>query len=568
MSSRHLIEQFDFNIAFDRVDAAMQSDAYLSELLTGTLLPIIDEVLNAYDIPGTVLSLAELELDLGALARADYAYQVGPRLRAVLSDALARALPDAAARSGSADPPLVAMQSRYDAELDQLALFLASGRLPWHADIAHGQAHVVALDRLLEHAGDPLWTLLAEALRQPDSARRLIEQYPERQLLAILERSAAGHAAALRAVLDAVLARLPHDAERALVHLCWQRVLEAGLARSSTASTVQTLGARILAELGGAPRQGNLARLERFLGTGQWPAAAVPGPGPGHVHALDQLLELGGGALWSVVDGALGHPDSARRLVEQFPERQLLAILQRRAPQQAVGLCRLLDALREHVRSGRLAEAVRERSLSWCWQKVLAASAAPPDAAISPTLLCASILGELATLADAVPDELAELAQLLGTGQPSWNGRTQVEALDRLLEHQSDSVRPVLAAALARPDSVRRLARHYPERQLLAILSLCAPGRADGLRKLITTLRQHARAHQFGNVGEQQLMQFCWQQVLAASQSAALATEALGARIVAELAALYRRGANAEPDGQWPANSEQGSTSAPGQPDA
>ncbi|MFP5390322.1 MAG: contractile injection system tape measure protein [Gammaproteobacteria bacterium] len=87
-------------------------------------------------------------------------------------------------------------------------------------------------------------------------------------------------------------------------------------------------------------------------------------------------------------------------------------------------------------------------------------------------------------------------------------------------------------------ERARRLVADLPEYQLRAILRLSAPSQAHARLALIAELRAIVRRGHWPEVTEEQLVQMCWQHILAVSVArpvVAIAIAALRARIVASL---------------------------------
>jgi hypothetical protein len=318
MTATHVIDRLDVELEFDTGAAGMPDETELARLVKKVLLPAVDDVLRAMDDPDGVLTIPEIALDLGEFEYAQLDAQAPARLRELLRDALAAAR-RAARQPGSGAHAPVHMDAAAS-ELAQLAAFLASGRLPWHADLKRRDLHVALLARALERAGDGLLRMLDAALARPGALRRLAEQFPAAQLRAVL---------ALRAD------RMRADSAGAAA---W----EAGLA-----ATVARLEGRPPAVAGAdaaARVTDGLAALAQYLRSGRLDADAASAPeaaGPAHVALLDAALTESADALHAVVRAALAHADGARRLVEQFPLRQLMALVRTAAPDRAAALLSL-----------------------------------------------------------------------------------------------------------------------------------------------------------------------------------------------------------------------------------
>jgi hypothetical protein len=577
--TRHLIGELVFDIAIDSRNRTMREDAYLRRLVTATLLPVVEQVFDGFDDGDTVLVLDSLEIDLGDIGQADYEDTAVKRLRAALADALHRALADARQARGAGGGSdhadgAASIVSRHESELAQLGRFLATGTLPWHADIGQARLHEALLDRLLARPGTGLWAVLARALADPRSARRLVAQFPNHQLLAVLRGSAGARAGQFEALL-AELRQVPSGAD--LAAAAWVHVLAACTAAGAAAAAaaaadadadadadtdtdtdvdVQAACARIRTALAPsataalaqararaqeqAPLQCDLDALAHFLDSGALRAAPDGLDQPTHHALLERLLEHGGESLRAVLARALAHPGSARRLVAQFTERQLLAVLRRMAGAGAAQFESLLGEAFQPPPGGA------GRAPAALWAQVLAACTDP--AGVDAQMQCARIRASLARAAGkvdapSIPD-IDLLAQFLDSGQlPAGLERVTSQLahealLERLLMRGEDSLWAVLARALADQRSAHRLVAQFPERQLLAIVRSTAGARAEPFETLLA---------------EAKFAPAAWMQVLAACTGNAGAVDAQAdcARIRAVLGRLTAdagAGAPAKPD--------------------
>lgn len=472
--SRHLIEELVFEIAFASDNQAIRTEAYLSELLTATLLPVVEQVLDEFDDGQAVLLLPSLELDLGDIDQADFEQQAAQRLRVALDDALQRALP--AARQARGDLAIGAictdgggagatLVSHQQSDLAQLAYFLDTGRLPWHADLASPRLHEQLLARLLQSGGDALWEVLARALSQPGSARRLVEQFPEHQLLALVRDAEPARAGQVDALLGLAAQWTDGAAWR-------QAVAERGARSAPRLQALEGLSHGAMIDL-----------LAEFLDSGQLRIAPDSMAGlPAHEALLERLLAHGGDAIRIFLARAMADPASARRLVGQFPERQLWALLRCVNPERA-------------------AQAV---PTSMSWQDVFADCMNEPDAGRANSV--DTIFDEFldsGRLAAPAGNPAAILARLVEHGGDTLlplisralthSDRAQ-RALERLLAQGTDALWALVARAMADPASILRLVDLVSREHLQAVVQRVAPQRANRIAALLDELSLGANA--------------------------------------------------------------------------
>jgi len=523
MSGPHLIERLDVAFEFDPPDPELQDEGRLLRMVKDTLLSVLDEVMDACDEPGAILVLPSLALDLGTIERHALRQQAPARLRALLEDALAAArqqarLAAAGPEGGAVGPSasaLPSIRSVQDDTLARLAAFLCSGRLGWDAPPRRGELHVELLDDLLASAPGALARMLADAIRQPQALRRLAEQFPPRQLEAILATAAPGQARALLAWR----ATLAVGSGGTDATLAWTWVLGVALGATAPAAglaaVAAAIGRRSAALAGAALAPDDTKRLAAWWRRGERDAGAAA--------MLERLLSAGGGpalrdGLARALRAALPTPDGARRLAGAMSLRLRERLLHFLMPSGAARLLGLMSEVERQLVArvgdrGRAADAHAH-----CWLELLVAGLDGVGAVVHVDAVRARLHAVLdaaaqgASLpvrgggeaADATtPDELAQLAAYLERGRfdgaAPLAGVPHVLLLARLLERagRSRAAREAMLRMLARvsasPAALRRLVGQFPQRQLASIVDAAAPGQAAALLALLLELQDGAR---------------------------------------------------------------------------
>ena len=390
MTARHRIEHLDVELECGVPGAAAPDEDALARLVRTVLLPVVADVLDAMDEPGAVLTVPQIALDLGEIEQAAVHEEAPLRLRALLSDALAAAKRTA---GGAQGPARVATD---DDGLAQLAGFLAGGRLPWHADFKRRDLHADLLAQALAGSRAPLLRMLDGVLRRPAALRRLVEQFPLAQVRALL--AVAGDATvgpwrqALAAVVEAQAARSAASAAGVSGMTAGAGVVgpadvaagAAGAAPLGPADATADSDQRGAASAAAAAPA--LTALAGFLRSGRIDAGAVlpaDAAGPAHVACLDAALAVPSADLAAVLRAALRHPDSARRLVEQFPSRQQIGIVRALAPGHAAALLTLFAALQD----ARPADVGHGAGRLAAWLVVLGLALEAPDADVDAAVV-------------------------------------------------------------------------------------------------------------------------------------------------------------------------------------
>ncbi len=614
MSAVHRIDELVFDIAYDSRSAAIPSESYLSQLLTGKLLPAVDEVLDSLGHGDEVLRVPTLELDLGVIDHDDAENQLTQKLRNALDDALRRLLPHSprhAAMGGpvSADGERspVSVVSRQASGIEELAGFLASGTMPWHADVNRPGLHSALLERLLEAGGAALWAMLSHALAHEASAQRLVAQFPEQQLRSVLMRANPEHAPQFLALIAEARGWPTAHGGQLATQTVWRQVLAWGLVRGGSAAQALDACERIRAGLSGqAPRPASnggvaaasavsharmLAGFSAFLdgvpldsGIDHEAAPYTP------VQLLDRLLANGGAGLQSVVRLALERSASTRRLLDHIPGPRLKAMLMLANP--AAG--EQLQAMVERVQDGEAGTASAPELRRMAWEQVLRAAFSRRTAAPALHEASASIARKLSQLSGkdashfsallttpAANEEVPVLqaanpgTQAQPSATPAVSRHSQLVRLCRFLEHGvlremdeggrgSQTHEALLDAVLAQADealwnalaraletsaSARRLLEQFPRQQLSMIAHLSAPAFAAPLERLIERVTDaDGDGIDPGGRG-QALFRVCWRHVLAACTArpqGQLTPASVYAKIALELASAE------SPDGSRP----------------
>lgn len=318
-------------------DAALR--AQLGGLVQRHLLPVIARACDALDAPGQLWRAEQLTLDLGRLpldadaqrpAGEDWGRALAERLETCLAPALADAL--------QPTPPR-------QADLELLAQFIATGSVPWWADLDDRGLVTAALRRVLDDGpalralglgqAGPTWPRLVASAGDEEAMRWLDALLPDAASRALWQPWRDALADAMAATGHTALALRP---------LWWTLALPAaargrmpGLQGLDPAALAQAL----VAALGLAP-QALWPAWRRAFDQRLSSAGAAVAPAAGLVAAATQS---GAERWWRALDGAPGAPaiDGA----PSDPSGAAPGWLQREAAAQAEGslLQRLLTAL-------------------------------------------------------------------------------------------------------------------------------------------------------------------------------------------------------------------------------
>ncbi|OGB25282.1 MAG: hypothetical protein A3I66_04265 [Burkholderiales bacterium RIFCSPLOWO2_02_FULL_57_36] len=239
MNTPHRIDELIVDLSFQRdtgADVPVDEDL-LRGLVIDKLLPALDQVLSQHADGGGVWQIDTLEIDLGDIPEeeldSELPLRLQDRVRSALADLL-RGSPQSAAGTGLRTIP------RATADADFLKRYLRDGGIVSRVAPDALAPHEAALDRLLEGATSELLSLLRHAPMRPVFARRLAQQFPQRQLHALLRTlvpvSDADQLLQLIERFEQMLVRSEGDgaAHRNMLRVLWQHVLELAL-RDGTA---------------------------------------------------------------------------------------------------------------------------------------------------------------------------------------------------------------------------------------------------------------------------------------------------------------------------------------------
>ncbi len=308
----HRLHRLELEISTAEEPLARSLMDRLSQLHHSALESLLERVFSELSPPGRRDRLEHLELDLGTLQASDLEQQLPQRLEAALRRALASRLPPPLPPETSTAPAGPAADADgLQRQLELLALFTATGSLPWWAPRHDRQLIAAALDSALalpplvlrallqQLAGAPgepsvaLQRLLATA--SPQQRPRIEQALQE----AALEGEALQGEAAMKAAQEAALLAAPEEAPEAELQaqLVAAKNFDAPDEPPTNAEASPTTTAPPEAPGEPDPNPPNpsaLAHLAIYASTGRWPPGEGLGPNPPQAlaAALDSALAL------------------------------------------------------------------------------------------------------------------------------------------------------------------------------------------------------------------------------------------------------------------------------------
>ena len=377
----HRLHRLELEISTGEEPLARSVMDRLSQLHHAALESLLERVFSELSPPGRWDRLERLELDLGTLKASDLEQQLPQRLEAALRRALAARLPPSLAQPLPPETSPAAAGPAADADelqrqLELLAVFTATGSLPWWAPRHDRQLIAAALDSALALPPPELRALLQQlpgppgepsvalqrllAAASPQQRPRIEQALQEAALQGETLEGEAAMKAAQEAALQADLVAVMNP--KAPV----ESPTKADTTPTTSDSTPTTTAPP---EAPGEPdpnppNPSALARLAIYASTGRWPPGEGLGPNPPQAleATLDSALALPSPelrALLQQLNGAPGEPSAA-----------LQRLLAAASPQQRPQLEQAI-------------KAAHDGALEAAQKAVLQAAAKPTDAAAS-----------------------------------------------------------------------------------------------------------------------------------------------------------------------------------------
>ncbi|NJM26135.1 MAG: hypothetical protein HC859_12250, partial [Bacteroidia bacterium] len=189
IKQRHLIAQqvLELTTASQQHAPALQRE--LSALYQDELLPLINEVFDEAVGPHECLRINRLEIDLGHITDTNYE-TLKDRLRKKLGEALRHQAAQSFYDYGQQERGLagreVSTKPVAQSDMELLAAFITTGRLPWWASSAESTSIAQLAAKLIDSQPDRFRVALIRLLETDTYAERIIHQLPDAVLIASL----------------------------------------------------------------------------------------------------------------------------------------------------------------------------------------------------------------------------------------------------------------------------------------------------------------------------------------------------------------------------------------------
>lgn len=173
----HIVHRqiFDLNLASE--DEVQDLASEVERIYNRFLIPMLDRIFTKYDIPGHIIKIDRLEIDLGHIDPADIEFSMVKAFEKALVLKLTEILDESRVAFDDASAPEIIPAAPVKIEL--LTEFLNRGRLPALAQLGDFELENLMLD-LIQQSPTQLRHLLAKQVQRSDQTlRRLVLQFSE-----------------------------------------------------------------------------------------------------------------------------------------------------------------------------------------------------------------------------------------------------------------------------------------------------------------------------------------------------------------------------------------------------
>jgi len=176
--SVHIIKAQEYEIVYHDQSEAHRLQTSISGLQQSRIDRVLDEVLNKFDSQNFVYQFNTIELNLGSVRKSNYENELAFRIEEELSKYLMSNILD---QGRLRDGRSISIQNK---KLDDFEFFIRNGHFKWN--VAPYASTTALLDELLESQREELLVLLKQIGRQEAARKRIIFQFQDPQLEAIV----------------------------------------------------------------------------------------------------------------------------------------------------------------------------------------------------------------------------------------------------------------------------------------------------------------------------------------------------------------------------------------------
>ncbi len=323
MTAAHMVENALFQVSFTSEEEAFEQQEELHSFASGLALEIVDDVFTRLAPPAGVLRIDRLDIDLGSVGGDGWSEAAGERFRERLEAALRENLPP---HGGEALAGCRVIPPGEHGR-ERLEYFLATGCIPWNADLADGRIMEQMIEQLLSRDATSLRRLLGDRISRKRGVARIVRQFGEHVATDLARMLAPGQTTwsrSPRTLLSTALASLPSSRER---RDAWEAILLSLLEQSGAPVTSMRTGTGHLPDRDDSTTEKPLrTRLEEALTTGN--AEVIKGD-------WQKLLRNRPALVRELLRRTGADGDGPQRIAEGFPPVMLRDLVRLLEPQES-----------------------------------------------------------------------------------------------------------------------------------------------------------------------------------------------------------------------------------------
>ncbi len=199
IAPRHVVGKTVFDVSYSREEDAYAQEAIMHSFIKDRLIAVIEETFNEHAMPGMVLRLERLEVDLGSVSVDGYQQQMEQRLRTCLGAQLREQRTQVHLRTESGG-----LASTKRSEWEQLAYYLGHGHLPWNGAALGPRSCDQLLRSAIQHNPAELVRMIKHSGQRTLLIKRLARQFHGELLKELASLLAPSQAAGLIRVMEAI----------------------------------------------------------------------------------------------------------------------------------------------------------------------------------------------------------------------------------------------------------------------------------------------------------------------------------------------------------------------------
>ena len=194
----HIIQKQIFDLKLGSVDEAKSLADELERIYNQFIVPLLDDIFTRYDIPGHIIKIDKLEIDLGNIDPGDFEFAIVQQFERVLSRKLAEVLNDHRAYIPNESAPEIIPYT--PARIELMSHFLSKGRFPAFAQLDDMELDNLMVELIKTSPAQLKNLLVTQSRRSVMVVRRVVMQFSEPVRHQVYELFAPQHVTYIRRV--------------------------------------------------------------------------------------------------------------------------------------------------------------------------------------------------------------------------------------------------------------------------------------------------------------------------------------------------------------------------------